>query len=83
MSEARDRIFDCPLYIHVLVEKRMKLEPSGKKSIFVGYKETSKDYRIFIPVQRKTFLRKYAKFEENLETRRSQDSSTMIEEKEQ
>jgi hypothetical protein len=44
------RIFGCPVYIHVPVEKRMKLEPSGQKGIFVGYNETSKDYRIFIPV---------------------------------
>jgi hypothetical protein len=29
-------IFGCPVYIHVLVEKRMKLEPSGQKGIFWG-----------------------------------------------
>jgi hypothetical protein len=34
------RIFGCPVYIHVPKEKRMKLEPSGKKGIFVGYNET-------------------------------------------
>jgi hypothetical protein len=38
------RIFGCPVYIHVPVEKRMKLEPSGQKGIFVGYNETSKAY---------------------------------------
>jgi hypothetical protein len=27
-------------YIHVLKEKRMKLEPSGKKGTFVGYRES-------------------------------------------
>jgi hypothetical protein len=43
------RIFDCLVYIHVPMEKRKKLEPSGQKGIFVGYKETSKAYRIFIP----------------------------------
>jgi hypothetical protein len=30
------RIFGCPVYIHVPKEKRKKLEPSGKKGIFVG-----------------------------------------------
>ena len=30
------RIFGCPMYIHVLKEKRSKMEPSGKKGIFVG-----------------------------------------------
>jgi hypothetical protein len=45
------RIFGCPVYIHVPMEKRTKLEPSGEKGIFVGYNETSKAYRIFIPAQ--------------------------------
>jgi hypothetical protein len=43
------KIFGCPIYIHVPVEKRKKLEPLGEKGIFVGYSESSKDYRIFIP----------------------------------
>ena len=43
------RIFGCPVYVHVPKEKRTKLEPSGKKGIFVGYSETSKAYRIYIP----------------------------------
>jgi hypothetical protein len=46
------RIFGFPMYIHVLKEKRMKLEPSGKKGTFVGYSETSKAYRIYILGQR-------------------------------
>ena len=31
------RIFGCPVYIHIPKEKRTKLDPSGKKGIFVGY----------------------------------------------
>ena len=34
------RIFCCPVYIHILKEKRTKLDPSGKKGIFVGYSES-------------------------------------------
>ena len=30
------RIFGCLVCIHVLVEKRTKLEPSGEKGILVG-----------------------------------------------
>ena len=41
------RIFDCPMYIHIPKEKRTKLDPSGKKGIFVGYSESSKAYRIY------------------------------------
>ena len=35
-------IFGCPVYIHIPKEKRTKLDPSGKKGIFVGYSERSK-----------------------------------------
>ena len=31
------RILGCLVYIHVLKEKRTKLDPSRKKGIFVGY----------------------------------------------
>ena len=31
------RIFECPVFIHVPKEKITKMEPSGKKGIFVGY----------------------------------------------
>ena len=33
-------------------EKRAKLEPSGKKGLFVGYSDCSKAYRVYIPGQR-------------------------------
>ena len=33
------RIFGCPVYIHILKEKRTKLDPSGKKGIIMGYSE--------------------------------------------
>ena len=46
------RISGYPVYIHIPKEKRTKLDPSGKKGIFVGYKArrlteyTSQDSRI-------------------------------------
>ena len=33
------------MYIHILKEKRTKLDPSGKKGIFVGYSEILKASR--------------------------------------
>jgi hypothetical protein len=36
------KIFGCPVFVHIPKEKRNKLEPSGKKGIFVGYCEVSK-----------------------------------------
>jgi hypothetical protein len=49
------RIYGSPVYIHIPKENRTKLEPSGKKGTFVGYSETSKAYRIYVPGQK--FLR--------------------------
>ena len=43
------RIFGCIVYVHVPKEKRTKMDPSRKKGIFVGYNETSKAYRIYVP----------------------------------
>jgi hypothetical protein len=43
------KIFRYPVFIHIPKEKRNKLEPSGKKGIFVGYCEVSKAFRIYIP----------------------------------
>ena len=40
------------MYIHVPKEKRAKLEPSGKKGVFVGYSDYSKAYRVYISGQR-------------------------------
>ena len=42
------KIFCFPVYVHILKEKRTKLDPSGKKGIFVGYCEVSKAFRIYI-----------------------------------
>jgi hypothetical protein len=39
------KIFGCPVFIHILKEKKKKLEPSGKKGIFVGYCEVSKAFQ--------------------------------------
>jgi hypothetical protein len=34
------RIFGCPVYVYVPKDKISKLDPSGKKGIFIGYNET-------------------------------------------
>jgi hypothetical protein len=51
------RIFGCLTYSHVPSEKRTKLDPMTEKGIFVGYSETSKAFRIYIPSLRKTIVR--------------------------
>jgi hypothetical protein len=58
------RIFGCPIYFHVPKEKRTKLDSSGRKGTFVGYNESSKAYRIYIPGQRQIEVSRDVTFEE-------------------
>jgi hypothetical protein len=43
------KIFGCLVFVHILKERRTKLDPSGKKGIFFGYCEVSKSFIIYIP----------------------------------
>ena len=36
------------MLIHIPKEKRNKLDPSGKKGIFIGYCDVSKAFRVYI-----------------------------------
>jgi hypothetical protein len=72
------RIFGCPVYIHVPKEKRIKLDPSGRKGTFVGYNESSKAYRIYIPGQRQIEVRRDVTFEEEVSFKRSRGSHMEI-----
>ena len=67
-------IFGCLTYSHVPSEKRTKLEATGERGIFVGYDETSKAFRIYLPTQRKVVVRRDVKFEEEKAFKRSLDS---------
>ena len=59
------RIFGCPMYIHIPKEKRTKLDPSGKKGVFVGYSESSKAYRIYFPRFKKIDLSRDVTFDKD------------------
>ena len=59
------KIFGCPVFIHIPKEKRNKLDPSGKKGIFVGYCEVSKAFKIYIPGQHHIEINKDVTFDED------------------
>jgi hypothetical protein len=59
-------IFGCQVYSHIPKDKRNKLEPSGKKGIFVGYSDSSKSYRIYIPDQHKIEVSRDVTFNERM-----------------
>jgi hypothetical protein len=65
------KIFGCPVFIHILKEKRNKLEPSGNKGIFVGYCEVSKAFRIYIPGHHHIEINKDVNFDEDATLKKS------------
>ena len=70
------RIFGCPVYIHIPKEKRTKLDPSGKKGIFVGYSESSKAYRICFPGYKKIDVSRDVTFDEDTAYNKSRKRPT-------
>jgi hypothetical protein len=74
------RIFGCPIYSHIPKDTRNKLEPSGKKGIFVGYRNSSKAYRIYTLEQHKIEVSRDVTFNEKMAFKKSIEE--MIEEEE-
>ena len=52
------------MYIHIPKEKRTKLDPSGKKGIFVKYFESLKAYRIYFAGFKKIDISRDVTFDE-------------------
>ena len=63
-------------------EKWKKLEPSWKKGTFVGYRETLKDYRIYIPGQHQIDVSHHVTFNEDMAFKRFRDSHMDIDNEE-
>ena len=64
------------MYIHIPKEKRTKLDPSGKKGIFVGYSESSKAYRIYFPGYKKIDISRDVIFDEDIAYNKSRKRPT-------
>jgi hypothetical protein len=65
------KIFGCPVFIHIPKEKINKLDPLGKKGIFVGYREVSKAFRIYIPGQHHIEISRDVTFDEDATLKKS------------
>jgi hypothetical protein len=65
------KIFGCPVFLHVPKEKRTKLDPSGKKGIFVGYCEDSKAFRVYIPGYHHIDISRDVTFDEDVALKKS------------
>ncbi|CAB4030416.1 Retrovirus-related Pol poly from transposon TNT 1-94 [Paramuricea clavata] len=47
------RVFGCVTYVHIPDNQRKKLDAKSRKSIFMGYPEGVKGYKLYDPVSRK------------------------------
>jgi hypothetical protein len=65
------KIFGCPVFVHISKEKRTKLDPSGKKGIFVVYCEISKALRVYIPGYHYIEINKDVTFDEETTLKKS------------
>eukprot|EP00253_Pinus_taeda_P008271 PITA_08271 len=66
-------IFKSVAYCHILDEKSSKLDQTVEKGYLVGYSETSKEYRIYIPSNKKIVVRRDVKFVEDKAFRKSRE----------
>ena len=59
------RVFGCPAYYLVESHKRTKLEAKSKKSIFIGYQEGTKGYKLWDPTEKKVVISRNVTFDES------------------
>jgi hypothetical protein len=65
------KIFGCLVFVHILKERRTKMDPSGKKGIFVGYCEVSKAFIFYIPGYHHIDINRDVTFDEDATLKKS------------
>jgi hypothetical protein len=59
------------MFVHILKERRTKLDPLGKKGIFVGYCDVSKAFKIYIPSYHHIEINRDVTFDEDATLKKS------------
>jgi hypothetical protein len=59
------KVFGCVAYTHAPDEMRKKPDNKGQKSIFVGYCEKTKGYKLYDPIARRVIISRDVHFMEN------------------
>ena len=68
------RVWGCVAYARVPKETRRKLDANAQRYAFVGYTNSTKQYKLYDPVKRKVTLSRDVEFEERRSYFRFQDS---------
>ncbi|KAA0039323.1 copia-type polyprotein [Cucumis melo var. makuwa] len=58
------RVFGCMAYAHIPDQKRGKLDDKSEKNVFVGYDASSKGYKLYNHVTKKTIVSRDVVFDE-------------------
>jgi len=72
-SLANLRFFGCDAFVHVPKENRSKLDNKAEKSIFIGYKDGVKGYKLWNLVTRKIVYSRDVIFKEVESTSKNED----------
>ena len=57
-------MFGCPTYVHILNEKRSKLDAKSRQCIFLGYQKRVKDFKYWDPKANKVVISRDVVFDE-------------------
>ncbi|KAA0032700.1 T26F17.17 [Cucumis melo var. makuwa] len=58
------RVFRCMAYAHIPNQKHSKLDDKSEKYVFVGYDASSKGYKLYNPITKKTIVSRDVVFDE-------------------
>jgi hypothetical protein len=62
VSVSHVKTFGCITYANILKEVQGKLKPITRKTIFIGYLPTSKQYKLYNPVTREVIVSTASRF---------------------
>ena len=63
-SIAHSRVFGCITYAHMLDQKLSKLDHKSEKHVFISYDASSKNYKLYNSITKKTMVSRNVLFDE-------------------
>ena len=73
------RVFGCPAYVHILSEKRSKLDPKSRQCVFLRYGKGVEGYKFLDPTANKEVISRDIVFDENSMLKSTQGQKQQME----